>query len=170
MVKGLNSRFTIGTSFLLAFLPSVYISLSVIEKRLLKSPFFSISSFKKSNADQYSFFNEYTTKNDVIIFEYKKIDTLKSNDFFGDNNFENRGPMNETFIAEEECDMAVLPNKLYSEQIASEKNILMDKKIYDLHQNHFFRQIKYGKFSKKYFKLFINEKFHKNEPTIIQPK
>ena len=113
--------------------------------------------------DQYSFFNEYTTKNDVIVFEYKKIDTLKSNDFFGDNNFENRGPMNETIIAEEECDMAVLPNKLYSEQIASEKNILMDKKIYDLHQNHFFRQIKYGKFSKKYFKLFINEKYNKND-------
>ena len=113
--------------------------------------------------DQYSFFNEYKTKNDVIIYEYKKIKTLKANDFFGNNNLENRGPMNETIIVEEDCDMAVLSNKLYSEQIASEKNILVEQKINDLHQNHFFRKIKYTKFSKKYFKLFINEKYNKTD-------
>ena len=113
--------------------------------------------------DQYSFFNDYTTKNNVIIYEYKKIKTLKANDFFGNNNFEIRGPMNETIVVEEDCDMAVLSNKLYSEQIASEKNILVEQKINDLHQNHFFRKIKYTKFSKKYFKLFINEKYNKND-------
>ena len=112
--------------------------------------------------DQYSFFNEYTTKKDVIIYEYRKVDTLKANDFFGDNNFENRRTMDETISAEENCEMAVLSNKLYSEQISSEKNILIEKKISDLHQNHFFRQIKFTKFSKKYFKLFINEKYNKN--------
>ena len=56
---------------------------------------------------------------------------------------EHRETMNETFIAEEDCDMAVLTNKLYYEQIASEKTVLQDKKIADLHQNHFFRLIKY---------------------------
>ena len=80
----------------------------------------------------------------MIIYEYKKIKTLKANDFFGNNNLENRGPMNETIIVEEDCDMAVLSNKLYSEQIASEKNILVEQKINDLHQNHFFRKIKGG--------------------------
>jgi hypothetical protein len=69
----------------------------------------------------------------------------------------------ETIIAEENCDMAVLSNKLYSEQILSEKSVLLDQRISDLHENHFFREIKYGKFSKKYFKLFINEKYKKED-------
>ena len=113
--------------------------------------------------DQYSFFNEYSIKKEVNIFEYKKVNTLKANDFFGESNAENKGTMNETIIADEDCDMASLSHKLYSEQIISEKSLLLEKKIFDLHQNHFFRQIKYGKFSKKYFKLFINEKFNKGD-------
>ena len=113
--------------------------------------------------DQYSFFNDYTNKKEVIIYEYKKVNTLKANDYFGDSSLETREPLKETIIAEEDCDMAVLSNKLYSEQIASEKSVLLDQKISDLHENHFFRQIKYGKFSKKYFKLFINEKYKKED-------
>ena len=113
--------------------------------------------------DQYSFFNDYNTTKEVTIYEYKKVNTLKTNDFFGDSVIEHRETMNETFIAEEDCDMAVLTNKLYYEQIASEKTVLQDKKIADLHQNHFFRLIKYGKFSKKYFKYFINEKYNKGD-------
>ena len=113
--------------------------------------------------DQYSFINNYTTKNPVTIYEYKKVDTLKTNDFFGDSFLENRGTIDETLIAEDDCDMAVLSNKLYSEQIISEKNILIEKKISNLHENHFFQLIKYGKFSKKYFKLFINEVYNKGD-------
>ena len=113
--------------------------------------------------DQYSFFNEYSKKNEVYIFEYKKVNTLKTNDFFGESNAENKGPMNETIIADEDCEVAALSHKLYSEQIISEKILLLDKKISDLHQNHFFRLIKFGKFSKKYFKLFINEKYNKGD-------
>jgi CRP-like cAMP-binding protein len=102
-------------------------------------------------------------KKEVIIYEYKKVNTLKSNDYFGDSLLETREPLKETIIAEENCDMAVLSNKLYSEQILSEKSVLLDQKISDLHENHFFREIKYGKFSKKYFKLFINEKYKKED-------
>ena len=129
--------------------------LKVIKKRL---PNISHILF-----DQYSFLNDISNKKEMIIYEYKKIATLRANDFFGDSVIENREPINDTYIAEEDCDMAVLPNKLYYEQIASEKTILLDKKISDLHENHFFRQIKYGKFSKKYFKLFINEKYNKGD-------
>ena len=113
--------------------------------------------------DQYSFFNDYKEKKEVIIYEYKKVNTLKSNDYFGDSLLETREPLKETIVAEENCDMAVLSNKLYSEQILSEKSVLLDQKISDLHENHFFREIKYGKFSKKYFKLFINEKYKKED-------
>ena len=113
--------------------------------------------------DQYSFFNDYTNKKEVIIYEYKKVNTLNANDYFGDSLIENRETIKETIIAEEICDMAVLSNKLYTEQISSEKTILLDKKISDLHENHFFRQIKFGKFSKKYFKYFINEKYNKGD-------
>ena len=113
--------------------------------------------------DQYSFFNNYSKKNEVYIFEYKKVNTLKANDFFGESNSENKGTMNETIIADEDCDVAALSYKLYSEQIISEKILLLDKKISDLHQNHFFRLIKFGKFCKKYFKLFINEKYNKGD-------
>ena len=113
--------------------------------------------------DQYSFFNDNRDKKEVTIYEYKKIMELKSNDFFGDTMIENKASINETIIAEEDCDVAYLSNKLYSEQIASEKSILLDQKISDLHQNHFFRLIKYGKFAKKYYKLFINQKYEKGD-------
>ena len=113
--------------------------------------------------DQYSFFNDYINKKEVITYEYKKVGIYKTNDFFGDSFIENRGSIDETLIAEEDCDMAALSNKLYSEQIISEKNILLEQKISNLHENHFFQLIKYGKFSKKYFKLFINEIYNKGD-------
>ena len=113
--------------------------------------------------EQYSFFNDYQEKKEVNIYEYKKYKILKENDYFGESNTDNRRPIEDTFIADEDCDVAFLSNKLYAEQIASEKLILLEKKIYDLHQNHFFRLIKYGKFEKKYFKLFINEKYKKGD-------
>lgn len=118
--------------------------------------------------EQYSFIINNISKNKVTIYEYKKFMTLKSNDYFGDSAIETNSPRNATIIAEEETDMAYLSNKLYYSQIASEKAILLQIKIKFLHQNFFFNRIKYHKFSKKYFTLFISDKYGKGDKLITE--
>ena len=113
--------------------------------------------------EQYSFIFDNITKKAVNIFEYKTFSTLKTNDYFGDSSIETNSPRNATVIAEEDTDIAYLSNKLYYAQIASEKAILLQIKIKNLHQNFFFHRIQYYKFSKKYFNWFISEKFNKGD-------
>ena len=113
--------------------------------------------------EQYSFIFDNITKKEVTIYEYKQFLSLKANDYFGDSSIETNTPRNSTIIAEEDTDIAYLSNKLYSIQIASEKALLLQIKIKNLHQNYFFHRIKYYKFSKKYFTWFINEKYSKGD-------
>ena len=126
-------------------------------KRIIKKlPYISPSTI-----EQYSFIFDNITKKEVTIYEYKEFLSLKTNDYFGDSAIETNSPRNVTIIAEEDTDMAYLSNKLYSIQIASEKAILLQIRIKNMHQNYFFHRIQYYKFSKKYFNWFINEKYSK---------
>ena len=113
--------------------------------------------------DQYSFIIDNFEKKEVITFENKQFLSLKTNDYFGDSSIETNSPRNATIIAEEDTDMAYLSNKLYSAQIATEKATLLQIRIKNMHQNFFFHRINYGKFSKKYFSLFINNKYNKKD-------
>ena len=112
---------------------------------------------------KYSFITNYLIKKDAIIYEYNKILTLKGNDYFGDNDIENHTTRNTLAIAEQDTEVAYLPNKLYYTQIALLKSIILEKKISNLHSSYFFNKIKYNKFSKKYYKLFINERYVKGD-------
>ena len=112
---------------------------------------------------QYSFIMDNITKNETTIFEYKTFMSLKTNDYFGDSAIETNSPRNATIIAEEDTDIAYLSNRLYSAQIATEKAILLQIKIKNMHQNFFFHRIQYYKFSKKYYTWFINEKYYKGD-------
>ena len=113
--------------------------------------------------EKYSFINDNLITKEVIVYKYKKFLTLETNDYFGDAAIETHTPRNATIIAEEDTDMAYLTNKLYNEQIASEKAILLEKKISSLHSNYFFNKIKYNKFSKKYYSLFLSERYIKRD-------
>lgn len=112
---------------------------------------------------QYYFIFDDMLKNEVTIYEYKNILSLKTYDYFGDSSTETNIPRISTIIAEEETDLAYLSNELYFSQIASEKAILLQIKIKKLHQNYFFNSIKFDKFSTKYFTLFINERYSKGD-------
>ena len=82
---------------------------------------------------KYSFITNYLIKKDAIIYEYNKILTLKGNDYFGDNDIENHTNRNTLAIAEQDTEVAYLPNKLYYTQIALLKSIILEKKISNLH-------------------------------------
>ena len=113
--------------------------------------------------EKYSFVNESLTKKEVTIYEYKKFLSLETNDYFGDSAIETNSRRNATIIAEEDTDIAYLSNKLYFMQIASEKAIILQNKIFNLHHSSFFQKIKIHKFSKRYYGLFINEKYSKGD-------
>ena len=122
-----------------------------------------IPTISKSDIDKYSFINEHFFRKEVIIYEYKKFLELNSNDYFGDSAIETNTPRNATIVAEEETDMAFLSNKLYLAQIASEKSILLEKKISTLHSSYFLSKVKYHKFAKNYYNWFVYEKYIKND-------
>ena len=113
--------------------------------------------------EQYSFIMDNLEQKEITIYENKQFLSLVTNDYFGDSAIETNSPRNATIIAEEDTDMAYLSNKLYSAQIATEKAILLQIQIKNMHQNFFFHRINYGKFSKKYFTLFINNKYTKKD-------
>ena len=113
--------------------------------------------------DKYHFIDDTIYGKDIIVYEYNKFLTLKTNNYFGDSAIETNTARNATVIAEEETDIAYLPNKLYYAQIASEKASLLEKKISSLHSRYFFNKIKYNKFSKKYYYYFLTERFVKND-------
>ena len=113
--------------------------------------------------DKYYFVDDKIYGKDIIVYEYNKFLTLKTNNYFGDSAIETNTPRNATVIAEEETDIAYLPNKLYYAQIASEKALLLEKKISSLHSRYFFNKVKYNKFSKKYYYYFLTERYVKND-------
>ena len=112
---------------------------------------------------KYAFINNYLIKKEVTIYEYKKIAELNFNDYFGDIAIENHTIRDSTVVAEVDIEAAYLPNKLYYSQIASLKALVLENKISTLHSCYFFTRINYSKFAKKYFKLFIYEKYGKGE-------
>jgi CRP-like cAMP-binding protein len=128
-------------------------------KQILKA----IPHISQDIIDHYSFINNYSVKRDVIIYEYTPFLSLQTNDYFGDLAIESNRPRNTTVIAEEDTDIAYLSNKLYSTQIATEKAIILQNKITNLHRSNFFHKIKFYKFSKKYYSWFINEKHSKGD-------
>ena len=130
-------------------------NLKLIKKRI---PFISETTIQK-----YSFINNYVIKKEIIIYEYNQILSLKANDYFGDNDIENHTIRNTTAIAGQDLEVAYLPSKLYYIQIALLKSIALESKISTLHSSYFFNKIKYNKFSKKYYKLFINERYSKGD-------
>ena len=122
-----------------------------------------IPNIAEALINKYSFINNYLIKKEVLIYEFKTIKILKGNDYFGNDDIENRSTRNETIIAEEDSEIAYLPNKLYSTQIATIKAIELENKISNLHSSFFFIKIKYSKFSKKYYNYFIRENYNKGK-------
>lgn len=122
-----------------------------------------IPKISEITINKYSFINNYIIKKEVLIYEYKKVSVLKSNDYFGNNEIETHSIRNETAIAEENTEVAYLPYKLYFSQIAILKSIELENKISVLHSKFFFNKIKYAKFSKKYYKYFIKEDYIKGD-------
>ena len=122
-----------------------------------------IPSINEIIKQKYSFINNYFIKKKVITYEYKAFESLFGNDYFGNFDIENHTIRHATAIAEDDTEVAYLSNKLYSSQIASLKQIVLENKMSNLHSSFFFNKIKYSKFAKKYYKLFINEKYNKGD-------
>ena len=129
-----------------------------LKKIIKKIPHITQDLIKK-----YSFIYDSLIKKEVTIYEYKIFLSLKANDYFGDSAIETNSHRNATIVAAEDTDIAYLPYILYSTQIATEKAIILQHKIIDLHHSSFFHNIKLVKFSKEYFCLFISEKYYKGD-------
>ena len=110
---------------------------------------------------KYSFLDDNIIKKNVTIYKQEICESLKVNDFFGDDLIKEEHAL--TAISENSTELAALPIKLYNSEIANLKSMILEGKISDLHSSHFFNKMKYYKFRKKYYNLFLFEKFYNGD-------
>ena len=110
---------------------------------------------------KYSFLDDDIIKKEVKIYKNEICNNLKFNDYFGDDAVNDIHTL--TAIADDITEVAVLPIKLYNSEIANLKSMVLEKKIYELYSSHFFNQMKYFNFKRKFFKLFSYEKYYNGD-------
>jgi CRP-like cAMP-binding protein len=102
-------------------------------------------------------------KKEIMIYNNIKFLSLKSNDYFGDSALDSNTTRNATIIASEDCDVGYIETSLYYNNIGEEKIKIINKKIYFLIQNFFFKRINPRKFEKKFFGYFICNNYKKGD-------
>ena len=110
---------------------------------------------------KYTFLDDALIKKNVTIYKKEIYQSLKANDYFGDDVIKDQHSL--TAISETTTELAVLPIKLYNSEIAVLKSVALENKISNLHSSHFFNKMKYYKFRKKYYNLFLCEKYYNGD-------
>ena len=110
---------------------------------------------------KYYFLDDNIIRKEVKIYRNENCNNLKFNDYFGDDAINDIHTL--TAISDDITEIAALPIKLYNSEIANLKSIVLEKKIFNLYSSHFFKQMKYINFKKKFFKLFSYNKYNKDD-------
>ena len=110
---------------------------------------------------KYYFLDDNIIRKEVKIYRNENCYNLKFNDYFGDDAINDIHTL--TAISDDITEIAALPIKLYNSEIANLKSIVLEKKIFNLYSSHFFKQMKYINFKKKFFKLFSYNKYYKDD-------
>jgi CRP-like cAMP-binding protein len=96
------------------------------------------------------------------IFQYKKFMNLYSGQYFGDYALDSSNKKRQnTVIAEDDSIIVYIDQKIYSEYISEEKAKIRLKYVNFIHDNFFFKSIKFTHFDKIYFKSFVPHEYER---------
>ena len=119
-----------------------------------KLPFVSPYLLKK-----YKFIIDKKTKKKLKIIKYTKVLTLGNNEFFGESAMGENEKRNATIRVLENSYLGYLSANLYKTNFFEEKKRAMQNKVNFLNTRFFFKYINPKRFAKKYFNLFVYEKY-----------
>ena len=109
--------------------------------------------------NKYKFVVDKNTKKNVKLIKYTRVLILGNNEFFGESAMGENEKRNATIRVLENSYIGYLSANLYKTNFFAEKKLAMQNKIHFLNTRFFFKYINLKRFSKKYFNLFVYEKY-----------
>ena len=109
--------------------------------------------------NKYKFIVDKDNKKKLKLIKYTRVLTLECDEFFGESAMGENEKRNATIRVLENSYIGYLSARLYKTNFFLEKKLSMQKKIIFLNERFFFKNINLKKFSKKYFNLFVYEKY-----------
>ena len=135
--------------------PETELTYEILSKKIEeKLPFIPPILLRK-----YKFIVDKVNKKKVKLTKYTKVLTLGNNEFFGESAMGENEKRNATIRVLEDSYLGYLSANLYKTNFFAEKKLAMQNKIHFLNTKFFFKNITLKRFSKKYFNLFIYEKY-----------
>ena len=135
--------------------PETELTYEILSKKIEeKLPFIPPILLRK-----YKFIVDKVNKKKVKLTKYTKVLTLGNNEFFGESAMGENEKRNATIRVLEDSYLGYLSANLYKTNFFAEKKLAMQNKIHFLSNRFFFKNINLKRFSKKYFNLFIYEKY-----------
>ena len=110
---------------------------------------------------KYQFIFDKKNKKKLKLIKYTRVLILGTNEFFGESAMGENEKRNATIRVLEDSYLGYLSANLYKTNFFAEKKLAMQNKIIFLNTRFFFKNINLKRFSKKYFNLFVYEKYLK---------
>ena len=109
--------------------------------------------------NKYKFIVDKDTKKSVKLIKYTRVLILGNNEFFGESAMGENEKRNATIRVLEDSYIGYLSANLYKTNFFAEKKLAMQNKVHFLNTRFFLKYINLKRFSKKYFNLFVYEKY-----------
>ena len=109
--------------------------------------------------NKYKFIVDKKNKKEVKLIKYTRVLILGNNEFFGESAMGQNEKRNATIKVLEDSYLGYLSANLYKTNFFNEKKLAMQNKINFLNNRFFFKNINIKRFEKKYFNLFVYEKY-----------
>ena len=109
--------------------------------------------------NKYKFIVDKDTKKSVKLIKYTRVLILGNNEFFGESAMGENETRNATIRVLEDSYIGYLSANLYKTNFFAEKKLAMQNKVHFLNTRFFLKYINLKRFSKKYFNLFVYEKY-----------
>ena len=109
--------------------------------------------------NKYKFIVDKDTKKSVKLIKYTRVLILGNNEFFGESAMGENEKRNATIRVLEDSYIGYLSANLYKTNFFAEKKLSMQNKVHFLNTRFFLKYINLKRFSKKYFNLFVYEKY-----------
>lgn len=109
--------------------------------------------------NKYKFIVDKDNKKSVKLIKYTRVLILGNNEFFGESAMGENEKRNATIRVLEDSYIGYLSANLYKTNFFAEKKLAMQNKVHFLNTRFFLKYINLKRFSKKYFNLFVYEKY-----------